>query len=499
MNIDSFLEHYGITENPFRAEEAKDDPIFKRMMADGTSPHPDFQKVLGEVSQPNSAVVFGEKGSGKTAFRLLMQERIRAYNEQNPENQVWSVSYDNLNPVLDRYTHHSESEDDLSGFRLEDHMDAILSLATTKLVNKILKTGGEEPFTRKQRKRFRNLSRLQRVDLGELAALYDQPQGGNLLSRWRRIRRRLRLGSVIPVDPALSVISLLSLGGALTTAAMIWWMKVENNWLIPGLLASGIICILSLYVLLRRRARVNKLAKNIQQDVKVVERTTNQLRHMLDDLPSKDLAAQPVPKPGDQDSRYQLIGRLTQILHRIGYDSTTVLLDCVDEPAMVNGDTKKMQAIVWPLLNNKFLQQSGFGVKMLLPIELRHQLHREHGEFFQQARLDKQNMVDRLAWTGSTLYDLCTKRLQACTPKGSPVKLTDLFSEDINQQDLITALDQMQQPRDALKFMYQLIQEHCLNTPDENADFDIDKNTLEYIKKRQAQRLNELQRGLAPA
>src|SRR5687767_8158084 len=100
MNLSSFLEHWSITENPFRGEEARHDAVFARMgfgvytpapvelerpapsgPADGaidgaaTQPqptpaaqaprpaaHPDFEKILGEVERPSSAIVFGEKG-----------------------------------------------------------------------------------------------------------------------------------------------------------------------------------------------------------------------------------------------------------------------------------------------------------------------------------------------------------------------------------------------------------------------------------------------------
>jgi hypothetical protein len=172
----------------------------------------------------------------------------------------------------------------------------------------------------------------------------------------------------------------------------------------------------------------------------------------------------------------------------------------VDEPALVNGQPGKMRAIVWPMLNNKFLQQDGIGFKLLLPIELGHLLRREDEDFFQKARLDKQNMVDRLVWSGATLYDICTNRLTGCLEEDSSVsKLTDIFEGDVTPHDISEALDQMKQPRDAFKFMYHVIQEHCLNSSDSDPHWHIPKSVLDQIRKQESQRVQDLYRGLTPA
>ena len=87
------------------------------------------------------------------------------------------------------------------------------------------------------------------------------------------------------------------------------------------------------------------------------------------------------------------------------------------------------------MFDNKFLQQDRVGLKLLLPIELRHMLRRETGDFFQEARLDKQHMVDRLSWSGATLYDLCSSRLRACSQREEqdPIALTGLLQYVANQ------------------------------------------------------------------
>jgi hypothetical protein len=176
-----------------------------------------------------------------------------------------------------------------------------------------------------------------------------------------------------------------------------------------------------------------------------------------------------------------------------------VLLDRVDEPTLVAGRPERMRAIVWPLLESKFLQQDGVGVKMLLPIELRYLVHKEEAAFFQEARLDKQSVVDRLAWSGATLYDLCTARLRAChRDRESTITLTDLFAEDVGRDSLVEALGQMGQPRDAFKLLYSVIREHCQRVPEEAPEFRVPRHILETIRHEQTRRVSELQRGLAP-
>ena len=48
MNVDRFLTQHGLSENPFRAEEARHDPIFDRLSGVDTA-HPDFAKILGQI------------------------------------------------------------------------------------------------------------------------------------------------------------------------------------------------------------------------------------------------------------------------------------------------------------------------------------------------------------------------------------------------------------------------------------------------------------------
>lgn len=510
MNIESFFQHHGITTNPFAAEEARLDPVFGRLIDQGPT-HPEFPKIMGDLSKPSTSIVFGEKGSGKTAIRLLIGKHLEEYNTAHPDARVLAVAYDDLNPVLDNLLRHrkQDAEAVLDHLRVEDHQDAILSLAVTQIVNGLLGETGEDAaampadLDHRLKKKMR---RRDRVDLALLAAIYDRPTSGAVDSRFDGMWRKLRLGwgtgrAAMYYGAIATTIVAAGLGIVFALMADHPW------WLAPALgLSVAVAALLWGWWGWRHLTRW-WLCRKIAKETPAVDRTVGELRQVIVRMSGKDLARQPLPVPqkkgkNERDSRYQLTRRLMEVIQPLGYEGMIVLLDRIDEPTLVAGDAERMQAILWPMFDNKFLKQERIGLKMLLPIELRHQLHRESPKFFQTARLDKQNMVDRLSWSGATLYDLCNNRLRACSspPDGdAQLALTDLFEADVTPDLLIDALDQMHQPRDAFKFLYAVIQEHCRITPEDHAKPRIARLTLESIRRDQAQRVQEFYRGLTPA
>jgi len=98
------------------------------------------------------------------------------------------------------------------------------------------------------------------------------------------------------------------------------------------------------------------------------------------------------------------------------------------------------------------------------------------------------------------LYDLCNARLAACREPGAePITVLDLFAEDVTRQDIVDALDQMHQPRDAFKLLYQCLSEHCSNVTEDQAQWRIPRLVLETVRKEQAERVRQLYRGVRPA
>lgn len=547
MNLQQFLDHWKIIENPFRGEEARQDPVFLRLEAlsqagvggnakaaeipspapttsiAGVTSHSDFEKIAGDFEQPSTSIVFGEKGSGKTAIRLQLADRVAAYNAQHPTARCLWVGYDDLNPVLGRFCERAKVEkkatvtDTLGKFRLVDHIDAVLTLIVPALVDVLVKERTVQspapPVTielsDEPRKLVKKMDPQLRRDLLVLQSVYDKPGASSgAENRTRRLRTMLRipppLGSIVWTMLAyLGWIPAVVVGayewqiGKLTTDPMQLTRADSAVWIVVGLLAIYLI------ILLKRgvydRLKFMALGHRIRKQVRVSIRSDSSYGRSLRALPRSLVDSAILPMTGSDEVRYAMLDRARRVLAHLGYASVVVVIDRVDEPTLVSGDPDRMKAVIWPMLNNKFLQQPGMGVKMLLPVELRHALFRESASFFQEARLDKQNMIERLNWTGSMLYDLCNARLQACRVPGSePIALLDLFAEDVTKQDLIDALDQMHQPRDAFKLMYQCLTDHCASVTSDQAQWRVPRLMLETVKKAQVERVKQLYRGIRP-
>src|SRR5207244_13140969 len=102
-----------------------------------------------------------------------------------------------------------------------------------------------------------------------------------------------------------------------------------------------------------------------------------------------ELSGQPLPNKDSTDDRYELLMKLQGLLQQLGHSGIIVLVDRLDEPHLVNGSAELMRPLLWPLLDNKFLKHPGFGVQLLLPIELTRFIARAERAFDQPARVDK--------------------------------------------------------------------------------------------------------------
>ena len=78
MRTPQFFSHHGVDSNPFAEEDAQTDHVFKSRCVDVR--HPVWDKVYGDPTDPATSLVFGEKGSGKTAMRLQITEAIAKHN-----------------------------------------------------------------------------------------------------------------------------------------------------------------------------------------------------------------------------------------------------------------------------------------------------------------------------------------------------------------------------------------------------------------------------------
>jgi hypothetical protein len=476
MNLQSFLQHHGIGQNPFAEEDAQSDPVFKEHCI-GSTYHATWEKIYGDPREPATSVVFGEKGAGKTALRLQIARHLEEYNRQHASAGAFVIAYDDFNPFLDRFRDklprwQRRADKLLAHWKLWDHIDAILSLGVTRLVDGALEVrrGGARAEAT-ARVELARLDRQQARDLLLLAACYDQSLGEPFMHRWGRLRQKLGFSTwgtrwQLPLGLALTAavpILFLAVGGAATLIGWLPYLLVAAAWL-PWLWRAGR-CLLK--------------AWGITRQLRVVRRDTWALARALMHFTHDELAGQPLPNLERTDDRYELLTKFQGVLQSLGYASVVVLVDRVDEPYLVNGSAERMKALLWPLLDNKLLKHPGLGFKLLLPIELSYYVDREEREFYQRARLDKQNLVPSLRWTGEALYDVANARLRACAVNGRATSLGDLFDETLSTQRLIDAFRELRVPRHLFKFLYRLFVAHGNAHSDAAPAWKISRETFE--------------------
>lgn len=492
MKVQQFLAHYGIEENPFAQEDAQTDHVFKDHCLTGTH-HPAWDKIYGNPEHPSTAVVFGEKGAGKTALRIQIVGQLRQFNREHPAKQVYIVEYDDFNPFLDSFRErlfawNRKPTRVLSHWRLWDHMDAILSLAVTKLVNLVLDEGQlNEP--RISQDRVDSLSRAQRRDLLLLAALYDHTFGQPAEQRWKAVRRKLRFNSWWSQwDLALGGLATIAVAAATVS---FWPPDTTGKWLLGGLFVAGWLPWLQRQMVLLWKSR------RVTREVRVFDHLTNTLRRILSKFERQELAGQPMPVKDRSDDRYELFMKLQSLLQTLGYGSMMVLVDRVDEPHLVNGSAERIRDLLWPLFDNKFLKHTGVGFKLLLPADVTYYLKREEKEFYERSRLDKQNLILSLEWTGESLYDVANDRIRGCVKSpGNPATIQAMFDDSIKEPELIGIFSRLRVPRHLFKFLYRLLVDHCNRFTDQNPSWKISRETLQSALAVYMRDLEAFDRGM---
>ncbi|MAT72455.1 MAG: hypothetical protein CMJ58_23380 [Planctomycetaceae bacterium] len=496
MKLHDLLAHHGIAANPFADEDAQTDPVFQSRCSTSTF-HPNWDKVYGDPSAPATSIVFGEKGAGKTALRLQIVDQIKSHNRQHPDARLFVIEYDDFNPFLDRFADRLSSRKRrnaakvLDEWKLWDHMDAILSLGVTAVVDRIL--GASQPsgpaanaLPEDARARF---DRFQKRDLLLLAACYDNSLTETFQSRWFRLRKKLKYRPwqswgirAIGLLTKAAVLGVVGYTRNYHWLATVWpWLIIAVGWA-PWLAQAW-----------RWWLQAHSTAKNLR----VVNRDDNPLRQVLMQFSGRDINGQPLPNKRRTDDRYELLNKFQGVLRAMGFTGVVVLVDRVDEPHLINGDVESMRALVWSMLDNKFLKQPGLGLKLLLPIELKQFVDREGRDFYQRARLDKQNMVPSLEWTGQSLYDLANARVAACGAEGQSPTLRDLFAPEVTDARLVDAFAQLRVPRHLFKFLYRLLVSHCQDYVDTDPVWTVPSGTFETqlaIYRREQQAMDQ---GLA--
>lgn len=490
MKVEHFFKHYGVESSPFAEEDAESDHVFKRHCIVKTY-HPAWGKVYGNPESPATAAVFGEKGSGKTALRLQIVEGLTQFNRENPGKRVFVIEYVDFNPFLDRFTKRFRSgasvEDVLAKWRLWDHMDAILSLGVTQVVDEILGTSEKRDDPngafRIDRAALKSLPRVSRRDLLLLAALYDQSTTLPRRDRWRLLRRRLSFSclqwdyAIAALLPLMVLSGAVALKGAAVLASPWPWLSVPIGCL-PR-------CI--------RWMRCSGDALRVERQLKSLSHQVGTLRQLFLALGSRDLENQPIPRNDQSADRYELLKKFQDVLKRLGFSGISIVVDRVDEPHLLGGAPARMRSFIWPLLDNKFLTHPGVGTKLLLPSELKAYISREGTAFYEKSRLDKHNLIQSLEWSGQSLFDIASDRLNACrsrTASEGRLSLQDLFSPEISKEELISSLDHIRVPRHLFKFLHRLIVDHCNAFTDDDPQWKFTRATFHacravYLKEQE--------------
>ncbi len=491
MQIQQFLEHHRLSKNPFAEEDAQTDAVFKNHCI-GVIHHPAWDKVYGDPSEPATALVFGEKGAGKTAVRLQIASELERYNVQNPGKRVFVVHYDDFNPFLDRFRDRTgrrstRTEKVLSQWKLWDHMDAILSLGVTGLVDGIL---GTKPANQRapcsvHAADVDQLERHQVRDVLLLAACYDQSLTETFRDRWHNLRARLGFSvwrSYIPPTVGWVVTVIAAAILIYATASGVWsselttFQRFLRGTLMIGLL-GGVLAAWAPAAL--RFWRCWRLARGVVRHMRVGFHETGPLRRLLTCFSQNELSGQPLPTKDRTDDRYELLAKFQVVLESLGYKGVVVLVDRLDEPHLINGSTDHMKLLLWPMLDNKFLKQAGLGLKMMLPHELVSYVDRESRDFYERSRLDKQNMIRSFHWTGEALYDVAGARMRACAVDGAEPTLRDWFCDDITDLRLMDAMRTLRTPRHLFKFLYRLLIAHCNAHLDHEPVYEISASIFE--------------------
>ena len=428
-------------------------------------------------------------------MRLQIQDHLQKYNRKHPDNRLFVIAYDDFNPFLDRFRSRlpkrkRRADRALQQWRLWDHMDAILSLGVTGLVDGVLETraaqSSQNPLNSDAVGR---LDSYQCRDLLLLATYYDQSTAETFRGRWRRLRRKLKFHPYrIPWDFALaSAWSLLMVG-------LLIWLTVQfpETWRTAR--GIGILLVAAAAGWLPyawRWARRCRQAWKVTRSVRSGNQVLPAVRHTLMQFAPAELSGQPCPNKDSTDDRYELLLKFQGILQSLGFRGMIVLVDRVDEPHLINGSAELMKQLIWPLLDNKFLKHPGLGLKLMFPLELTRYVENEDRDFFQRSRLDKQNVIASFEWTGEALFDVTNARIEACAAPGETPRLSSLFDDSVSEQRLIEAFRSLRTPRRLFKFLYQLVVEHCNNHTNQDPVWEINAHTLDtplsaYLRHQEA-------------
>jgi len=473
MFNETWRKHWGLLEDPFACEDADKDHVLDAV--DTAAVHSGFDRVFGNPRVPAPAIVFGEKGSGKSGLRRMMERRIAAHNEAMPNARAFTTEYIDF----DRYLEHvrlslraSRDGSDAGAqvtdaWTITDHLDAILSLGVTELVDQGLDAKSGEPGAIDRKA----LSHKQGVELRILTSVYYRSQNRTVDEAVDGIGRLLHLprGRQRALFALCVLMTLVGVAIALLPLVGPWELGRPTWWLVAGAAVAAGAWIWRAVdkSFVRRRAHAASRA------VRVLPREPGPVARALGMLRPKERAEYALPVGPDDASRYELIRRFVGILESQGYAGWYVLMDRVDEPSTLSSNETHMRRFVESILDIKLLQYPGLALKLFLPIELESIYRSASADSLKRMRLDKSNLIPELKWTGVELYEIANERLKAClAPDPKALELADLFAENFDRQHLRDTLTVLGTPRYAFGFLSAVFLEYVRDLPATMPDDD---------------------------
>ncbi|MBI1389543.1 MAG: hypothetical protein GC154_13960 [bacterium] len=468
MFTQTWRDFWGLQEDPFTCEDADKDGILSDLKP--TAVHWSFDRLYGSPRIPAPAIIFGEKGSGKSALRLMMRRRLEQHNQENPDNRVFLIEYIDYNPYMSQFRRAIGVRNDdhaadkvIQRWGIAEHLDCILSLGVSQLVDQIVDG----------KKNASGLSKKLKVYLILLAAMYYNSNQRTQIETVETLMKQFGLGKfrVFLCWASAAVASFAGLVLMLLPWLPLSFSAPGPKWLwlaLGGLVLAGTWLPFAWFTM-----TAASMAARADRAVKALPKNTAALREVLNRLTPKERKEYNLPRGSDESPRYQLLQRFTEILKEFGYEGVYIVMDRIDEPTLISAREDAMRAFVEKLLDIKLLQFPNVGLKLFLPIEL-DKIHRNAPpEQLKRMRLDKSNLIPELKWSGQELYEIANQRLQSSIKTGSKaVALSDFFAEDFDIGYLKETLNTLGTPRYAFGFLSEMFSDYVKTLPNELSEND---------------------------
>jgi len=449
MFTETWRRRWGLKQAPFAHEDADRDPLLDRI--DSWAVHRSYERLVGSDGEPSSAVIFGERGSGKSALRRSVVRGL------NASGKSLTVEITDVDPWLEIFQ--SRRGNNKSGPRNFDDLNRV-DLIDLMLSASLMRLGevlGEDP------QRLNKLGSAERAELILMVAAYHADLEGDreervhslIAARCGRLWSLVRVGLGL-VGATMCLAPLLQLQG--------WWPLKSS--LAFSLAIAGVILLGSLGMhAVWRSVLARHVARHITRSMSITRPDRALLRRALVALPRSSAPQFLRGAESAEETRYRLLRRVIQLVRRMEWSGLVLLVDRIDESTILEARADSMGSFIDPVLEHKLLQLDGFGLKLFLPVELTPMVRGAGPDRLMRMRLDKATLVDEMRWSGQELLELADRRLAAAS-NGPSASVADLLCDDLDLIEMRDALHGLGTPRMAFAFLRDLFEDHARELPD---------------------------------